>query len=58
MGGEGGVAPSLLGIAKRREMSGIEAFIRRPSGAMPSLYPAVLTDSDVREIATYVSTLD
>ncbi|MDR5759198.1 c-type cytochrome [Caballeronia sp. LZ035] len=56
-GGEGGVGPVLRGIASRYGTSDIEARIREPSGIMPRLYPHVLNDEDVRDVARYVAQL-
>ncbi|MBR8094673.1 c-type cytochrome [Burkholderia cenocepacia] len=54
--GAGGVGPSLRGVVNRRQEQGIEHFIRVPSGAMPRLYPGVLTEADVRAVAKLVAT--
>lgn len=55
--GGGGVGPSLVGVTQRRGVSGVESFVRNPSGAMPKLFPDVLTDSDVQAVAQYVARL-
>jgi ubiquinol-cytochrome c reductase cytochrome c subunit len=55
--GGGAVGPSLVDVAKRRGVSGIESFVRNPSGAMPKLFPEVLTESDVQAVAQYVARL-
>ncbi|BBQ03346.1 hypothetical protein BSFA1_84740 (plasmid) [Burkholderia sp. SFA1] len=55
--GGGEVGPSLIGAAERRGVSGVESFVRNPSGAMPKLFPEVLTEADVQAVARYVATL-
>ncbi|MGY6126808.1 c-type cytochrome (plasmid) [Paraburkholderia strydomiana] len=55
--GGGGVGPSLVGVTQRRGVSGVESFVRNPSGAMPRLFPQVLTESDVQAVAQYVAGL-
>lgn len=55
--GEGGTGPVLKGIADKRGIDGIAAFVRSPAGAMPRLYPTVLSDQDVSDVARYVATL-
>ncbi|EIM99929.1 c-type cytochrome [Paraburkholderia hospita] len=55
--GGGGVGPSLVGVTERRGVSGVESFVRNPSGAMPRLFPQVLTESDVQAVAQYVAKL-
>jgi mono/diheme cytochrome c family protein len=55
-GGEGGVGPSLQGIAQRKTLAETVAFIKAPTGSvMPKLYPATLSAAQVTEIATYIS---
>lgn len=55
--GEGGLGPALKGVAGRRNVDGIAAFVRNPAGTMPRLVPAVLSDQDVNDVARYVATL-
>jgi ubiquinol-cytochrome c reductase cytochrome c subunit len=55
--GEGGTGPVLKGIAEKRGIDGIATFVRNPAGAMPRLYPTVLSDQDVSDVARYVATL-
>jgi ubiquinol-cytochrome c reductase cytochrome c subunit len=55
--GEGGVGPVLRGIVDKRGIDGIAAFVRSPAGAMPRLYPTVLSEQDVKNVARYVATL-
>lgn len=53
--GEGGVGPTLLGIAHKFPIGDIEARIRQPSGIMPRLYPEALNAQDVQDVARYVA---
>ncbi len=55
-GGQGGVGPDLRGIAGRLTLSATIAKIEQPSGAMPKLYPSVLSAEQVSAVATYVRT--
>ena len=60
--GEGIVGPALKNIASRQSLDAVANIIRTagkradlPSGgAMPSLYPSVLSDQDVLDVASYV----
>lgn len=56
-GGEGGMGPSLLGAGSRRGVTGVAAFIRVPSGAMPALFPSTMNARDVDDVARYVTSL-
>jgi ubiquinol-cytochrome c reductase cytochrome c subunit len=54
--GEGGAGPSLIGAdAKLGGASGIAAFVKAPSGAMPRLFPGVITEQDVASVSDYVA---
>ncbi len=56
--GQGGVGPSLAGIAKRKSLNQIVTFIESPAGSvMPKLYPSTLSATQVHEIATYIDTV-
>jgi cytochrome c553 len=53
--GQGGVGPSLAGIATRMTLPKIVAFIKSPSGTvMPKLYPATISAAQVQAIAAYI----
>lgn len=52
--GGGGVGPSLRQIAARRSLDQTVAFIEKPAGIMPKLYPEKLSAEQVREVATYI----
>jgi mono/diheme cytochrome c family protein len=60
--GEGIVGPALKNIASRQTVEAIAHIIRtagkRPElpkgGAMPSLYPSILSDQDVLDVASFV----
>jgi cytochrome c5 len=61
--GEGLSGPALVGIGKRRSVDAIAAWVMNPvsagkpqgTSAMPRLYPSVLTERDVRDVASFVS---
>ena len=56
--GGGGPAPSLKGVdTKYGGLAGIAAFIKAPTGAMPKLFPDVITEQDIAEVSNYVATL-
>ena len=60
--GEGLSGPALVGIGKRRSVEEIGAWVMNPmsaatpsgASAMPRLYPSVLTERDVRDVARFV----
>jgi mono/diheme cytochrome c family protein len=53
--GEGGVGANLQ--LSQRDLAGVIAYIKSPTGAMPKLYPSPLGDADVANVAAYVMTL-
>jgi mono/diheme cytochrome c family protein len=54
--GQGGVGPSLQGIAKRKSLATTVTFIETPTGSvMPKLYPATLSAAQVQQIAAYIT---
>ena len=53
--GEGGVGANLQ--ASKRDLAGIIAYIKAPTGTMPKLYPNPLSEADVAAVAAYVMTL-
>jgi ubiquinol-cytochrome c reductase cytochrome c subunit len=53
--GEGGAGANLQ--TSKRDLAAIIAYIKAPTGAMPKLYPAPLSDADVSAVAAYVMTL-
>ena len=55
MHGEGGAGANLQ--TSKRDLAGIIAYIKSPTGAMPKLYPTPLSDADVSAVAAYVMTL-
>ena len=54
---EGGVGPSLRGERKRKTLDELIAWIKDPTPPMPRLYPATLSEQDVRNVAAYVESL-
>jgi ubiquinol-cytochrome c reductase cytochrome c subunit len=56
--GFGGAGPSLIGVdAKLGGAAGIAAFVKTPSGAMPRLFPGVMTEQDVASVSDFVASL-
>ncbi|MEQ5842970.1 c-type cytochrome [Paraburkholderia acidicola] len=55
--GEGAIGPSLVGIGKGRTSDAIATFVRNPTGAMPKLFPAPLSEQDVLDVSKYVAAL-
>lgn len=53
--GEGGVGANLQ--TSKRNLAGVIAYIKNPTGTMPKLYPSPLSDPDVANVAAYVMTL-
>jgi alcohol dehydrogenase (cytochrome c) len=53
--GEGGVGANLQ--LSKRDLAGVIAYIKSPTGAMPKLYPTPLSEADVARVAAYVMTL-
>jgi mono/diheme cytochrome c family protein len=51
------IGPSLEHIGHRLSLEQIESVIEVPDPPMPKLYPSVLTQQDVDDIAAYVKTL-
>ncbi len=55
--GAGGEGPSLIGEKARKNFTQAQQWIIDPSPPMPKFYPAVLTRSDVRDVAAFIETL-
>jgi len=53
--GEGGFGANLQ--TSNRDLAGVIAYIKSPTGSMPKLYPSPLSDADVASVAAYVMTL-
>ena len=53
--GEGGLGANLQ--TSKRDLAGVIAYIKAPTGSMPKLYPGALSDADVAAVAAYVMTL-
>jgi mono/diheme cytochrome c family protein len=54
---QGGIGPNLHGERTRKNTAAAIAFIKDPISPMPKLYPAVLTEKDVEDVAAYVESL-
>lgn len=55
--GEGGVGPELRGIASRMDAAKIVEWIKNPSEKMPRLFPSMLNEQAVKDVAAYVGGL-
>lgn len=55
--GQGGMGPSLVNEASRKNVQQAMAWIENPSPPMPKLYPSTLNVQDVRDVAAYVESL-
>ncbi|GJH14534.1 PQQ-binding-like beta-propeller repeat protein [Caballeronia novacaledonica] len=53
--GSGGIGPDLRRIGNP---IAVTAFVKSPIPPMPKLFPAVLTEGDVRDVANYVAQLE
>ncbi len=56
-GAGGQVGPSLRNESARRNDAAVSAIVLNPEPPMPKLYPARLTQADVRDVSAYVETL-
>jgi len=56
-GREGGAGPSLHNEKSRKNDSQTMLWIKNPQPPMPKLYPSVLGDKDVADVAAYVQSL-
>jgi mono/diheme cytochrome c family protein len=57
MSGEGAVGPELRGIKDRMDHAKIVEWIKNPSAKMPKLYPAMLNEQKVVDVAAYLERL-
>jgi len=55
-GGGGPTAPPLEGVRNRRTFEQTVEWIKDPKPAMPRLYPRLLDDKAVRDVATFIRT--
>lgn len=53
----GPIGPSLRNERLRRSYAAVRAIVIDPEPPMPKLFPAVLTQADVRDVSAYVETL-
>jgi mono/diheme cytochrome c family protein len=54
---EGGMGPNLHGEKKRKDYKQTIAWIEDPQAPMTKLYPSVLSESDVADVAAFVQSL-
>jgi ubiquinol-cytochrome c reductase cytochrome c subunit len=54
---QGGVGPALRGERTRKDTAAAIAWIKNPTLPMPKLYPAVISEKDVEDVAAYVESL-
>jgi alcohol dehydrogenase (cytochrome c) len=52
--GEGGAGANLQ--TSKKDLAGVTAYIKNPTGSMPHLYPSALNDDQVTAVAAYVMT--
>ena len=57
-GPDGSAFPNvdLSTVAQRRDLSSLKAYIKDPKTPMPKLFPEILTEQDVADVAAYVHT--
>lgn len=55
--GEGAMGPALKGVGERLGREGIVAWIKNPSEKMPKLYPSMIDDQAVADVAAYLESL-
>ncbi len=56
-GAGGGIGPVLKGEKGRKDYAAAITWIKNPQPPMPKLYPSVLSQNDVQDVAAYVETL-
>lgn len=54
---EGGIGPTLRNERARKDDAAAIAWIKDPQPPMPKLFPGVLGDKDVADVAAYVESL-
>jgi len=54
---QGGIGPSLRAEKTRKDAAAAIAWIKNPGPPMPKLYPSVLSEKDVEDVAAYVESL-
>jgi mono/diheme cytochrome c family protein len=54
---QGGIGPALRGEKARKDTAAAIAWIENPKPPMPKLYPSVLSEKDVDDVAAYVESL-
>jgi mono/diheme cytochrome c family protein len=54
---QGGIGPSLRAEKTRKDTAAALAWIKNPGPPMPKLYPSVLSEKDVEDVAAYVESL-
>jgi alcohol dehydrogenase (cytochrome c) len=55
--GEGAIGPKLQGIKDRMDHAKIVEWIKNPSDKMPKLYPSMLDEQKVIDVAAYLEKL-
>jgi mono/diheme cytochrome c family protein len=56
-GAGGGIGPVLKGEKQRKDYAAAIAWIKNPQPPMPKLFPSVLSQNDVQDVAAYVESL-
>ena len=56
-GGGGAIGPELIGERSHKNLAQTVDWIKHPLPPMPELYPSPLSNDDVAQVATYVTSL-
>jgi mono/diheme cytochrome c family protein len=56
-GAGGGIGPVLKGEKARKDYAAAIVWIKNPQPPMPKLFPSVLSQNDVQDVAAYVESL-
>ena len=56
-GAGGGIGPVLKGEKQRKDYAAAIVWIKNPQPPMPKLFPSVLSQNDVQDVAAYVESL-
>ncbi len=51
------MGPSLINEGSRKNLQQAVSWIKNPMPPMPKLFPATLSEQDVRDVAAYVESL-
>ncbi len=54
----GGSGPKLTGLWKKYTKDSLVTFIKKPPEAMPTLYPDMLSEQDIKDVVKYLETVE